>query len=347
LIIDSKAVVAAAWLWIVVLTGSLLVWGREVLIPLALAVLIWQLLNALAAAYRRVRILGQTAPRWARFVLAVLTLGVAFWLAARVIGDNIGRVTLAAPAYQANLERALPAVLAFFGQEQMPTLAQLLGQLDVSALISRVSATLANLLGNTGLVALYVTFMLFEQESFGRKLDALFPDTARAAGVRLLLERIETRVEAYLRIKTALSTVTGVLSWVVLVAVGVDYAEFWALLVFLLNFIPTIGSIFAVIFPTLLTLLQFMSLGPVLLVAVALGIVQFVIGNLVEPQLMGSSLNLSPLVMIVSLALWGSLWGIAGLFLCVPIMVILMIVFAHFAPTRPVAILMSSNGRVD
>jgi AI-2 transport protein TqsA len=101
-----------------------------------------------------------------------------------------------------------------------------------------------------------------------------------------------------------------------------------------------------VVFPSLLALVQFSTIGPFVAVVVLLSVTQFVIGNVVEPKLMGGKLNLSPLVVIFSLVLWGKLWGVPGMFLCVPLTVIAMIVMGTFERTRPVAVLLSADGAV-
>jgi len=137
------------------------------------------------------------------------------------------------------------------------------------------------------------------------------------------------------------------LSYIILIFLGVDYSEFWAFLIFLLNYIPTVGSLIATIFPALLALIQFESFTYFLIVFVSIALIQFIIGNIIEPRLMGRSLNLSALVVLFSLALWGSIWGVVGMFLCVPITVILMIIFSNFEKTRPIAVLLSSNGKID
>ncbi|GEM_PF-3756360 len=121
-----------------------------------------------------------------------------------------------------------------------------------------------------------------------------------------------------------------------------------SLLIFLLNFIPTIGSIVATLFPSLMALAQ-SSDGFGLFFAVLLGItsLQILIGNIIEPRITGRSLNLSPVVILFNLALWGSIWGVPGMFMCVPLLIITTIVLAHFPRTRPIAILLSSDGRVN
>ena len=126
----------------------------------------------------------------------------------------------------------------------------------------------------------------------------------------------------------------------------VDFAGFWAVIIFLLNYIPTIGSLLGILFPALLALVQFDTFVPFLIVTPSLAVIQVFIGNFLEPMMMGSSLNISPFATLVSLAVWGSIWGMPGMFLCVPITVIAMIIFAHFPRTRPITVMLSTDGRV-
>jgi predicted PurR-regulated permease PerM len=128
--------------------------------------------------------------------------------------------------------------------------------------------------------------------------------------------------------------------------VGIDLAEFWALLIFSLSYIPYIGAWLGVIFPTALALVQFETLTPFLITAGLLALVQFACGSILEPRIMGKGLNISPMVMLLSLSIWGAIWGVVGMFLAVPLTVVVMIVCSHFAPTRPLAILLSADGTV-
>jgi len=329
------------------LTIVLLIEGRELLVPVALAIVIWYLINALARGLGRLAPGDHEPPRWLRLAAAVAVMGLAFWLIGRLIGGSLAQVSEAAPGYQENLDRLIRQGAAMVGFAEIPTMAEMFNELDLRALISDFAESAANIAGRIGIIIVYVIFLLFEQTSFDRKLGALFPNKEREDSVRRIIGQVQADVQTYVWIKTLMSILTGFVSWVVLVLVGVDFAAFWAFVIFLLNYIPTIGSLMGVVFPAILTLIQFSTLGPFLIVTLALGGTQFAIGNLLEPRLMGSSLNLSPLVVILSLALWGQIWGLVGMFLCVPIMVILMIVFAHFKPTRPIAIMLSSNGRVD
>jgi AI-2 transport protein TqsA len=342
----SSPLIAAAWLALLLMTGLILAAGRDVLIPLALAVLIWQLVNAIAVRYRKIRIRGHVAERSARLTLAVLTIVAALALVVNLVVSNVGAVSTAASVYEANLLTLLPRFADAFGLPHPQSVGELVGQIDLDVWIRSVSSALAAFAGSIGLVALYVAFMLFEQATFDRKIDALFPTPDKAAAVRKLLGHIERRIERYLWIKTLISAATALLSWCVLATVGCSNAGFWALVIFLLNYVPFVGALLGVLFPALLTLLQFGSFGPFLAVVITLTVIQFSLGSVLEPRLMGSSLNLSPMAIMVSLAVWGGLWGVAGMFLCVPIMVIVMIVCAHFAPTRPLAVLLSATGQL-
>ena len=190
---------------------------------------------------------------------------------------------------------------------------------------------------------IYAVFLFVEQVHFHRKLTIIFGEGDR---LRSVLGQIDRDIRVYIRIKTTLAVTTSALSYMVMAWVGVDFAAFWAVMVFFFYYIPTVGSILAIVAPALLTLVQFDHLGPFLIVLFVIGTIQIVVANVIEPAVMGRSLNLSPLVVIFSLVVWGTIWGVVGMFLCVPITVMLLIVLAHFKATHPVAVLLSADGEV-
>lgn len=327
---------------IAALMTYVLVTGRDLLIPFAIAVMIWYVIIALS---RLIEVqLG--APSWLSLSASIIFFVVVLGLIVELISGNITAVRDAAPTYQANLEKLVESAMSLSGLTELPTIANIVEQVDVRALIGGVAGAVAKVAGNTGLIVIYVIFLLAEQRTFPRKIAALFPEAGRRKEVQLILSDIQKRTQTYIAVKTLLSLVTAVISYVVLVAVGLDLAGFWAFVIFLLAYIPTIGSLLGVIFPALMALLQFGGISEFLIIAVGLGAAQLVIGNVLEPRMMGRSLNLSSLVVIVSLAVWGSLWGVTGMFLSVPITVVLMIILAQFKQTRPIAILLSANGKV-
>ena len=128
---------------------------------------------------------------------------------------------------------------------------------------------------------------------------------------------------------------------------GVDAAFFWAFLMFALNYIPTIGSLIATLFPAFFSLVQFGEIQPFIIILVGLGIAEWFVGNVLEPRLMGKSLNLSPLVTILALIVWGQIWGITGMLLSTPITVVMLIIFSQFESTRGIAVMLSESGDID
>ena len=343
----QRVVLFASSFIVVALTVLLLVEGRDLLIPLAVAIVVWYVLNALANFYRRLCLGAWNPPGWLCMTASILTVLLALALAAEMIGGNVAAVSAAAPQYQVNLERLIARGAAVAGFAQPPDIAHVFEEINLRALAAGFAGAVAAFAGNFGIILIYVVFLLAEQSSFDGKLRALFPDDAHCEDVRGLLHRMQVQIQTYLAIKTLMSVATGAISFVILFAVGVDFAAFWGFVIFLLNYIPTIGSLLGIVLPALLTLVQFPTFGPFFVVLAGIGLTQIVIGNVVEPKLMGTQLNISPLVVILSLALWGSIWGVAGMFLCVPLMVILMIAFAYFEKTRPIAILLSGTGKIE
>jgi predicted PurR-regulated permease PerM len=343
---DLRLLTAAATILIFLILGYLLWVGKQLLIPLAVAVFIWYLLNAIARMFTKIQVRGYMLPGWLRVGMALLIMGASITFIGNLIFSNISAVQDAAPAYADNLRNLAKHIPKQIGPVDVPSLDGLLEEIDLKAIIGNLVSTLAGLAGDIGVVIIYVAFLMLEQKSFHTKLNFLFKDPQKRKETRAVLNRIQKDIQTYIWIKTLLSVLTGVLSYTVLVAVGVDLAAFWAVIIFMLNYIPTIGSLLGILFPAVLTLVQFDTTTPFLIVTPLLAGIQVVVGNVLEPNLMGRSLNLSSLVVILSLTLWGSLWGIVGAFLCVPLMVIIMIVLAQFPRTQPIAVLLSNDGRI-
>ncbi|MGH1428544.1 MAG: AI-2E family transporter [Arenicella sp.] len=322
-----------------------LVVGKAFLVPLAVAVMVWYIINALSRIYARF-LPKIEQPNILTTLLSILTIGLLSYFAVDMIRGNISAVQSAAPAYKANFDIMVQKVLTQFNLQEAPNINEMLKGIEIAPMITKLAGTFTNAIGNIFLVFIYVLFLLLEQGTFSKKIVSLFPNANRRKSILSILNHTQEDIQTYIWIKTLTSTATGVISYIVLKFVGVDFAGFWAFTIFLLNFIPTVGSIIATLFPALLALIQFGGFFECVVVLVGVGAVQVVVGNFVEPKLMGNTLNLSPLVVMLSLTLWGSIWGIPGMFLSVPITVILLIVFAHFEKTRSLAILLSGDGNL-
>jgi AI-2 transport protein TqsA len=338
-----------SWFGVVILSFYLIIVGKTLLIPLVIAIVIWYLINALTRNYRQL-IKKFTSGNWyPPYVLgltaAILTFVAVIWFVISLTSSNVAQVVEKAPEYEANLRQLLNQAVEFFGLKQMPDLAKIVSQIDFSQIISYIVAGLTGIASNAGLILLYVVFLLIEQNAFNQKFTLMMGGSEREETVRRLISRINTDIQTYIWIKTFVSLLTAGVSLLIMKLIGVDFAEFWALIIFFLNFIPNIGSILGTLFPSLIALVQF-DIYWFVVVAGSLSAAQFAIGNFLEPRLMGRSLNLSTLVIFLSLVFWGTIWGILGMILCVPIMVIVMIILAHFPKTRPMAILLSGDGQL-
>lgn len=331
---------------IAALVVYLLVIGKALLLPLVLAIFVWYLINALAAQFGHIRLRGGTLPPWGRYGAAILLLLAVVWFVVNLVAGSIGQVGQAAPVYEQNLRQLLEKIAAMLGLQELPSLQAIFEGMNLSDVIRRLVAAVTGIAGNTGAMLIYVTFLLLEQGSFRRKIAALFPEPEREALVHRILQRIGEEIQTYIWLKTLTSLLTGFLSYLVMKIIGIDFAEFWALLIFALNYIPYIGALLGVVFPALIALVQFESAAPFVAVTGLLALIQFLIGNVLEPRLLGKGLNISPLIMLLALAFWGSIWGVTGMFLAVPIMVVVMIGCSNFERTRPVAILLSENGQL-
>lgn len=337
-----------AALWAIVLASAiyLLVAGRGLLLPLVLGVVLWYMIDALADAFEHPRFGRLRMPRWLALLAAVCLMGSLVWVVGRTIGRNVSAVAAAAPSYERRLQHLVDQAAHLVGLEQAPTLGELFDRISLADTLSSLAATVASLVSVAGVVLIYAGFLFVEQVRFRRKIAIMLASGAQQARVQAILDRIDRDIRIYIRIKTTLAGVTAAVAYMVMASVRVDFAAFWAVMVFFFYYIPTVGSMLAIAAPAMLTLVQFDSFTPFFVVLLVFGSVQIVTANVIEPALLGRSLNLSPLVVIISLVVWGTIWGLVGMFLCVPITVVVLIVFAQFETTRPLAVLLSADGDI-
>jgi AI-2 transport protein TqsA len=189
------------------------------------------------------------------------------------------------------------------------------------------------------LIMIYMIFIFAEQKVFRRKILVLADDRKEEA--KEVLDNIGRGIQRYLGVKTAVSLMTGSLCYFVLVMLQIPYALLFGILTFLLNYIPTFGSIIAAIFPTVTALAVEASWNKAVLVLFCYLSVNITLGSVLEPKILGRELNLSPLVIIISVVVWAGIWGVVGAFLAVPVTSALQIVLLSSPRTRPVALMLS------
>lgn len=328
----------------VVLVLYLLIVGEALLLPLVIAIALWYSINTLAAAFFKIQLGVFRFPSMVCRLASIFTFVLLIWGLINFLGGRADDVMQVIPIYQVNLTERfqnLPLVVVSAFQNQLIT-----DWINLPAYATSVASSFAGILASGGLIMIYVLFLFLEQGNFDEKIGALFSGSGSEKDVRKIIDRIRNDIQKYISIKMFTSSITGLLSYIFLRIVDVDFAGVWGLLIFLLNFIPTVGSIIATIFPAMIALAQSDGYTLFILVLAGIGVLQICIGNILEPRLMGNSFNLSPIVILLNLGLWQYIWGIPGMFLCVPFLIILTIILSHFPRTRPIAIILSSDGKL-
>jgi len=338
----------AAGLGISALSIYGLVLGKGILIPLLIAIVLSYIIVSLANKYQEILCVHckWKIPYLVYLFAGILTCLVAFYFAYTIVNNNVNNVVKEAPVYQQKFAYLITDIQKQFPNIKSVAIDQLSAKINIPAIVSGLTNMLTSFAGSTSMIIVYLFFILLELRKYPQKLQALVPGSSKRKKFIDLMTEIDKDIKTYFSIKTLMSMITAVLSYIVMLLVGVNFASFWAFIIFILNYIPTIGSIIAVIFPIVLTLIQFESGIPFVVVGISLVSIQFTIGNIVEPRFLGKSLNLSPLVIIISLMIMGNIWGVTGMFLSVPILGVLNIVMAKFPQTRAVAIILSSEGNI-
>lgn len=330
----------------------LLLWiGRSIFIPLLVAAFLWYLVNAISDYFRRVFPHTQPTTRrerildiifdWTAHITSLATICGIIYLFASQIKPMFNELVSALPAIQDKLvsfgNYLSNSVGLKFDANMIP---------NITKAVTSIGSSAAGFATSFGMVFVYMIFMFVEQSTFNKKFTALIPNKSRAKKMRYIIDSIDNNMKKYLFMKTVISGITGVASYIWLQMIGLEFAGVWAFIVFITSYIPTIGAIVACSLPILYSFTVAPGWELPLLTAGGLIGLQILFGNIMEPKLMGKSLNLSTLAILINLVFWGMIWGIAGMFFSVPILVGLYIVTAQFDNTRWIAILLSADGKI-
>lgn len=335
---------------LLLIVGWVLYVGRAVFVPIVLGVIAVYVIVGFTRLLERIPVVGARLPVQLRYALSVFLIAAAIFLAVDMLVANYDALVALAPRYQESILSLIQKIAVLLHLETEPTWDSLrrdmLAQFNVQALVTSMLTSLSSVIVDIFVVVLYASFLLFEQRTFSEKLTNMAANSSNAARIKSVVTDINRRIGAYLALKTLLGVVLGGICWGAMRGVGLEFAGLWAVLTALLNYVPYIGSVLAIIFPAVMSVLQFGQVNEVLMVLVSLTVIHFVIGNILDPYLLGNSLNLSPFAILASMAIWSAIWGVPGAFLAVPITVSVTIIFSEFEMTRPVAILLSKNGRL-
>lgn len=328
----------------VIAGGAVLHWLSNILTPLALAMFLAVMIDGFA------RVLQHRLPgvsRRAATPLAVVLSVAIFGGAAFFVADNAASFGAQLVTYTPKLNGLIARFAGMVGMDVPPTVTELLRQLDPARYLGQIARGLQDFVSTAAFVLVYLGFILASRHGWERKTVSLFPTRdERQEAVNAFL-RIRNGVEQYLWVQTVTGLMIAVASWIVMAAVGLDNAVFWAILIFIASYIPVVGGIVAVAAPPIFALLQFDTLWQaIVLLAVLQGVTMFV-GNVVQPRMQGRSLNMDPIVLLLALAFWTVIWGLPGAFLSTPLTVMLMVILAQFKGTHWIAVLLSDDGDPD
>lgn len=341
-------ITAAAVMLMLILVVYVLYFAQGVLIPIAFAVVVAFVLWTVVDWMGRVPGLRRT-PLFLRHIFVLVLFVWAIVLLIGTLRSNGEVLVQRLPQYTANILGLVGRLdEAYRIDEFIPGgLSSIVAaNFDLQGVARQTLGAMGSLGGLIVLILLYTAFLMIEYTGFVKKLHLAFPQGNKADQLIALSSDINSRIGGFLAVKTLINIVLGTLSYIALVWLDVELAGFWAIYIGVLNYTPYLGSVAGVVAPTLMVLAQTGEIKATLIAMAVLSALQFIIGSLIEPQVMGRRINLSPMMVLVALASWYSLWGLPGAVLAVPMTVIILAALGAGSYTRPLAVLLSNDGRI-
>lgn len=318
----------------------------NILTPIAIAILIWFLINAIANQIKKIPFLKNRVGDNIAIPLSLIFIVYSMVEIGSFITSSMMELSSTISLLDEKVNTLIKDLSTITAIDLTTPLQKFFQEFSLSGLINKVITAFSAIFGNLIQIFLYVLFLLIDQQFFNAKLNALFPKIENRIKAEHILTSISKSVRTYISITTVISIITGLITYIICEFFSLHGAVLWGFIAFVLNFIPTIGSIITIIIPTIFALVQFSDLSQVLFLFVSLAMIQFITGNIIYPKLMGNKLNISQFVVILSLVIWGAMWGTVGMFLSIPLMMILMIILSQFDGTRNIAILISGDGTI-
>lgn len=330
----------------IVLLGVIMKLLASVMIPVVIAVLLscvfYPIVKRLNEKLKMPWVLGS--------LIMVLAIVILIMILSTIIGTSLTTFLGQYPKYESkflSLYKMYADTFNFQFYDDKSFFENIWGQLKVREFVQKFalsfSSDLLSFTKSIGMVLLFIAFLLIEMRFGHEKVDAMFKGKS-SRRVMNVTRKIMTETVRFLSIKFFISLATGVLVFLCCLICGVDFAILWAFFAFVMNFIPTFGSIFSVVLTTLFTLLQFYpSMLRTVFIFVSMTTINMVLGNIIEPRVEGKNLGISPFVILVSLTFWGWMWGFIGMIIAVPMMMIVKIICENVSFLQPVAIILGNK----
>jgi predicted PurR-regulated permease PerM len=312
-----------------------------ILTPLALAMFLAVMIDGFA------RVLEHRLPhvsRKAALPLALLISILLFGGTAVFVAMNGTAFVTQLLAYGPKLDAIIFQVATLAHVRNPPTLLSIVRGLDAAKYIGLAARAVQDFASTALFVLVYLAFIIASRRGWERKAIGLFPAREERQSAVTAFLRIRDGVEQYLFVQTITGLMVAVLSWIAMAAVGLHDSLFWAFLIFLAVYIPVAGGVFAGVAPPLFALVQFDGYGRAIVLFAILQLIGVIIGNVVYPRMQGRSLNLDPVMILLSLAFWSAIWGLTGAFLSTPLTVMAMVILAQFDGSRWIAVILSADG---
>ena len=325
----------------VIASGATFYWLAPILTPLALAMFLAVMVDGFA------RVLQHRLPQMPHRAALPLALALSILLfggTAAFVAMNATSFVGQLMGYGPKLDGIIAQVAGLAGVHNPPTVVQIIRGLDASKYLGLVANAVRDFASTSLFVLIYLGLILASRRGWDRKAVGLFQVREERQEAVVAFLRIRDGVERYLFVQTITGLMVAGLSWIAMAAVGLNDSLLWALLIFLAVYIPVAGGIFAGVAPPLFALVQFDGYSRAVILLVALQAVGVIIGNVVYPRMQGRSLNIDPVVVLVSLAFWSAIWGITGAFLSTPLTVMAMVILAQFDGSRWIAVILSADG---
>ncbi|MCP4150590.1 MAG: AI-2E family transporter [bacterium] len=328
-----------------VIFAFILIQLKSIFVPLFVSLLLYFLFNGVVK-----RLITYKVPKFIVLVFLLTFIFILFYFLGALLFSSSAAFIDRLPGYSS---KVMEMVKGLFDQLKIPisdvnkyvdeiNWVQSIDTGSITGILTKTFGSFAAFIGNLLLVLIFLMFMLAGRTALTGRVNKAF-EQDRADKIRSIINAIEDQVQHYLLIKTFISFLTGFLCGIILLIGNFDFVIFSALLIFVLNFIPSFGSIIATAFPVIIGILKFGFSVRVVLVMAGLMLTQFIIGNVFEPKITGKSLNLSPIIILISLIFWGYIWGIVGMMLAVPLTSALKIFFHNIPTLKPIAELISSD----
>lgn len=324
--------------------GAAVYWLRDILTPLAMAIFLMIMIDGVKRWIEgRFNLPGHIAGSLA---LALIVLGffasiaIIVGGAASFFSEASGVTSRIGP----RIDQIIHDAAALVGMDAAPTARELIAGIDLRGWLTDAALQAQGVVSGAFFVMVYLAFLLAAQGGFRRKIVGMFPGREARNEALEVFERVRGGVEGYLWVQTVTGAMISLAAWLLMRAVGLQNAEFWTFVIFIVGFIPVLGGAVAGLVPPMFALVQFESYWPAAILLIGLQAILFISGNWIQPRMQGDNSNIDPVAVLLSLALWGQLWGVVGMFLSTPLAVMAMAILAEFRGSRWMAILLSGDG---